>query len=51
LGAALAGGTAPLVATFLMERCGRSWLPVAAYLVAAGAVSLISMSTMADLHE
>jgi MFS family permease len=50
LGAALAGGTAPLVATFLMERA-HSWLPVAAYLVAAGALSLITMATMADPHE
>jgi MFS family permease len=51
LGAALAGGTAPLVATFLLEKFAHSWLPVAAYLVAAGAVSLVSMGTMARPRE
>jgi hypothetical protein len=51
LGAALAGGTAPLVATFLLERFAHSWLPVAAYLVAAGALSLVTIATIAGPHE
>jgi len=51
LGAALAGGTAPLVATFLLERFAHSWLPVAAYLAAAGALSLFTIATMAGPHE
>jgi metabolite-proton symporter len=48
LGAALAGGTAPLVATFLLERFGHSWLPVAEYLVLVTGVSLCCIATMRE---
>jgi MFS family permease len=41
LGAALAGGTAPLVATLLMDAAGGAWWPVAAYVAGAGLVSLV----------
>jgi metabolite-proton symporter len=55
LGAALAGGTAPLVATFLLERFDHSWLPVAEYLLLMAGISLCCIAAMretryADLH-
>jgi len=40
IGAALAGGTAPLIATWLLKRFDNSWVPVATYLVVACGVSL-----------
>jgi metabolite-proton symporter len=40
IGAALAGGTAPLVATALLRAYGDSFVPVALYVMATGAVSL-----------
>ncbi|HEY3356802.1 MAG TPA: MFS transporter [Polyangia bacterium] len=40
IGAALAGGTAPLVATTLLAAFDDSWVPVALYVMLAGAVSL-----------
>ncbi len=40
IGSALAGGTAPLISTFLLERFAHSWLPVAGYLVFVSSVSL-----------
>jgi metabolite-proton symporter len=48
LGAALAGGTAPLVATFLLEQFGHSWLPVAEYLVLVSGLSLCSIAAMRE---
>ena len=41
LGAALAGGTAPLIATWLLKRFDNSWVPVATYIVVACSVSLV----------
>ncbi|MFV7437000.1 MFS transporter [Pseudomonas vlassakiae] len=43
LGAALAGGTAPLIATFLLSRYNGSWQPVALYLLATVAISLVAV--------
>ena len=40
IGSALAGGTAPLISTFLLERFAHSWVPVAGYLVLVSSVSL-----------
>jgi metabolite-proton symporter len=40
IGAALAGGTAPLVATALLRAYGDSFVPVALYVMATGVVSL-----------
>ncbi|MFE7416171.1 MFS transporter [Rhodococcus sp. NPDC057529] len=43
IGAAAAGGTAPLVATFLLGEFDQSWVPIALYLVLCSAISLISV--------
>ncbi|SEN12824.1 MFS transporter [Lihuaxuella thermophila] len=44
LGAAIAGGTAPLIATALLETYNHSWVPVALYIVLTGMISLIAIS-------
>lgn len=51
IGAALAGGTAPLVATWLLTSYEGSWVPVAWYIVGTVAISLVAISfakTVAD---
>ncbi|KOX14058.1 MFS transporter [Nocardiopsis sp. NRRL B-16309] len=44
LGAALAGGTPPLIATWLLSRFDESWVPVAGYLVFTALVSIVAVS-------
>jgi MFS family permease len=41
IGGALAGGTAPLIATYLLEKFDHSWVPVAAYLAGTSTISLV----------
>ena len=51
IGAALAGGTAPLLATWLLSKYNGSWVPVAWYIVATAVISLIGIAcakTVAD---
>lgn len=48
IGAALAGGTAPLVAAALIGVFNGSWIPVAVYLMGIGFISLISISFIQD---
>ncbi|MCX7570890.1 MFS transporter [Tumebacillus sp. DT12] len=43
LGAALAGGTAPLIATALLSRYDNSYVPVAIYLMLASSLSLLAI--------
>ena len=43
LGAALAGGTAPLIATGLLAKYDGDWVPVAWYLGVTVAISLIAI--------
>lgn len=43
LGAALAGGTAPLIATWLLSEYQGRWQPVALYLLATAAISLLAV--------
>jgi metabolite-proton symporter len=43
LGAALAGGTVPLIAVALMNRFNNSWVPVALYIMLLGVISLIGI--------
>jgi metabolite-proton symporter len=43
LGAALAGGTAPLIATGLLAKYNGDWVPVAWYLAATVAISLLAI--------
>ncbi|MCM3708304.1 MULTISPECIES: MFS transporter [Cytobacillus] len=48
IGAALAGGTAPLVATALLNAYNNSYVPVALYIMLAAAISLIAISSVRD---
>lgn len=43
IGAAVAGGTAPLVATFLLRQYDNSYVPVALYIIFTAIVSLIAI--------
>jgi metabolite-proton symporter len=43
LGAALAGGTAPMIAAALVRQAGGAWTPLAFYLIITGAISLLSI--------
>jgi MFS family permease len=44
IGAALAGGTAPLLATWLLAASGGSWWPIAVYLVLTAVISIVAVS-------
>ncbi|KAF0819160.1 MULTISPECIES: MFS transporter [unclassified Cytobacillus] len=48
IGAALAGGTAPLVATALLNAYNNSYVPVALYIMLAAAISLIAIASVRD---
>lgn len=48
IGAALAGGTAPLVATALLNRFNNSYVPVALYIIFASALSLAAIWAVKD---
>ncbi|GEN34365.1 MFS transporter [Aneurinibacillus danicus] len=48
LGAALAGGTAPLIATALMNSFNNSWVPVAIYIMLIGVISLIAIFSVRE---
>ncbi|PEI96339.1 MFS transporter [Bacillus pseudomycoides] len=46
LGAALAGGTAPMIAAYLMNIYNNSWIPVALYIVLTCCISLIAIAAV-----
>jgi metabolite-proton symporter len=48
IGAAVFGGTAPMVALALLKAFNNSWLPVATYIVLAGIISLISLAAIRE---
>ncbi|MDF2037104.1 MFS transporter [Cytobacillus oceanisediminis] len=48
IGAALAGGTAPLIATALLNAYDNSYVPVALYIMLAAAISLIAIASVRD---
>jgi multisubunit Na+/H+ antiporter MnhC subunit len=48
IGAALAGGTAPLVATALLAEFNNSYVPVALYIIFTAVVSLIAIWAVKD---
>lgn len=48
IGAALAGGTAPLVATTLLLEFNNSWIPIALYIMLTAIISLISVWAIRD---
>ncbi|MFB5934546.1 MFS transporter [Peribacillus frigoritolerans] len=51
IGAALAGGTAPLIATALMNGYNNSWVPVAIYMMFVGALSLIAIFSTRETKD
>ncbi|MGX7596866.1 MFS transporter [Planococcus plakortidis] len=51
IGAALAGGTAPLVATALLARFDNSYVPVAFYIIFTALISLVSIWAVKDLKQ
>ncbi|WML50920.1 MFS transporter [Neobacillus sp. PS3-12] len=51
IGAALAGGTAPLIATALMNGFHNSWVPVAIYMMFIGVISLISIFSVRETKD
>ncbi|ELY4226437.1 MFS transporter, partial [Cronobacter sakazakii] len=51
LGAALAGGTAPLIATGLLAHSGGDWTPVAWYLAVTVAISLLAILCASRLNS
>ncbi len=48
IGAALFGGTAPLVATYLLREYNNSYVPIAFYIIATGVLSLIAVLTVRE---
>ena len=46
IGASVAGGTAPLVATYLLKEFHNSWLPIALYVMMLVGVSLLAVVTV-----
>ncbi|WP_316570708.1 MFS transporter [Neobacillus sp. YIM B06451] len=48
IGAALAGGTAPLVATALLRAYDNSYVPVALYIILTSVISLIAVSAVRE---
>ncbi|GAA1446575.1 hypothetical protein GCM10009602_33540 [Nocardiopsis tropica] len=44
IGAALAGGTAPLIATWLLSRFDDSWVPIAVYPMFTALISIVAVS-------
>ena len=48
IGAAVAGGTAPLVATALLNAYNNSYVPVALYIILASVISLIAVAAVRD---
>ena len=51
IGAAVAGGTAPFVATALLIAFDNSYIPVALYIIFTAIVSLIAIWTVKDRHN
>ncbi|MBP1156226.1 MULTISPECIES: MFS transporter [unclassified Paenibacillus] len=51
LGAALAGGTAPLIATALMNGFNNSWMPVAVYMMFIGSLSLFAIISTRETKD
>lgn len=44
IGAAVAGGTAPLIATWLLHQFDNSWVPIAIYMVVLATLSLVAVA-------
>src|SRR5699024_6431846 len=48
IGAAVAGGTAPLIATYLLYKFNDSYVPVALYMILTSIISLVAIWTVKD---
>lgn len=48
IGAALAGGSAPLIATFLLRQFNHSYVPIAVYIILTGLVSLAAIFSIQE---
>ncbi len=51
IGAALAGGTAPLIATALLQAYDNSYVPVALYIMLTAAISLVAVASIKDRNN
>ena len=51
IGAAVAGGTAPLIATWLLVQFNNSYVPVALYIILTAIISLIAVFTVKDKNN
>jgi hypothetical protein len=51
IGAAVAGGTAPLVATALLAAYNNSYVPVALYIILTSIISLIAVAAVRDRNN
>ncbi|MBV7433632.1 MHS family MFS transporter [Cardiobacteriaceae bacterium TAE3-ERU3] len=51
IGAAVAGGTAPLVAEFLLREFDQSYVPIAVYIIFTGIISLIAIYAASRLQS
>ena len=51
LGAALAGGTAPFIATALLARFNNAWQPVALYMILTAVISLVAILALRETKE
>jgi multisubunit Na+/H+ antiporter MnhC subunit len=51
LGAALAGGTAPFIATALLARFNNAWEPVALYMILTAVISLVAILALRETKE
>ena len=50
VGAAIVGGPAPLIATWLLQEYNGSYLPVGLFIMACGVISLVSIAFAKDRH-
>lgn len=51
IGAAFAGGTAPLIATWLLRQSGGSWTPIAIYIAICAGISFVSVAQGVRVHR
>ncbi|MFE5430729.1 MFS transporter [Peribacillus simplex] len=51
IGGALAGGTAPLIATTLLSIYNNSWIPIAIYIFLVGIISLVSIMLVRETKD
>jgi metabolite-proton symporter len=51
IGAAVAGGTAPLIGTALLNAYNNSWIPIAIYLIFTAIISLVAILSIRETKE